>query len=339
MRAALWRSPVAVARAFRHLARALNDMTSISVCICTFRRPSGLAKAIASAAGQALPPGVGAEIVIVDNDPAGSARAVFDTLQTQFPAIALRYFHEPQAGISFARNRCLNEATGQFIAFLDDDETARPNWLYRLLTTIEETGADAVFGPVLSRFAETPPPWLIDSGAHQRPRFKTGSSIGWGDSRTGNVMFTRKVVELVGGFDPRLAHTGGEDSFFFALAISKGARLVWCDEAIVDEDVPTERMQRNWILRRAFFGGRTFTRLRAELEKSKTCYLHDGLRGLASIVWHGPQALILCLAGQPQHLRHARKVAGGLGKLGASFISAGTYGALTKTPLSRSQHP
>lgn len=317
----------------------MNSPSLISVCICTFLRPAGLAQAIASAARQILPPGICTELIIVDNDPAGSALVVIDNLRTQFPATELRYFHEPRSGVSFARNRCLKEARGHLIAFLDDDEEARQDWLRRLLEALEQTMADAVFGPVLPRFADPPASWLIACRAHRRPRFKTGSRIGWGDSRTGNVMFTREVADLVGGFDPRLAHTGGEDSFFFATAIIRGARLVWCDEAIIDEDVPGERMQRVWILRRAFLGGRTFTRVRAELGQSNACYLYDGLRGLGSTIWHVPQAIILYLIGQPRHFLHARKAAGGLGKISALFVHAGSYGALTKTRLARGEHP
>lgn len=304
----------------------------ISICICTFRRPEGLHLAVSSALRQALPDGIAVEIVIVDNDPAGSARPTFETLLSNSGGTPIAYFHEAKPGISFARNRCLTVARGQAIAFLDDDEIARPNWLLALWETMTRYDADAVFGPVLPEFAAQPPAWLSLSGAHQRPRFATGTAIAWGDSRTGNVLLSRRLVDLVGEFDLRFGQTGGEDSFFFGSAAKKGARLIWCDEAQVEEAVPEVRMQRRWLLRRAFLGGRTFTRLRAELNESTLYYATDGLRGLGTVVVHGFPAFLFWIVGLDGHFRHARKVAGGLGKMGASFIRAGDYGKEANVP-------
>lgn len=309
----------------------MSPPTLLSICICTFRRPEGLRRAISSLLEQAVPDGLEVEIVVVDNDPEGSARPTFDALRNTWGHTSVVYLHETKPGISFARNRCLEAARGLAIAFLDDDEIARPNWLSALWETMNRYRADAVFGPVLPEFAAQPPAWLSRSGAHQRPRFATGTPIAWGDSRTGNVLMSRRLVDLVGEFDLRFGLTGGEDSFFFGSAAKKGARLVWCDEAQVEEVVPTARMQRRWLLRRAFLGGRTFTRLRAELNESAFYYVTDGLRGLGAVVVHGLPTVLMWALGLEGHFRHARKVAGGLGKMGASFIHVGDYGKEANT--------
>src|SRR6478752_5398141 len=105
----------------------------LAICIATHKRPVGLERLITDL--QALtfvrctePP---IEIVVVDNDPAGSARAQCAML-AQSSRWPLLYVSEPRRGISFARNAALRTAQSrqaQYIAFIDDDESPTPVWL------------------------------------------------------------------------------------------------------------------------------------------------------------------------------------------------------------------
>ena len=56
-------------------------------------------------------------------------------------------------------------------------------------------------------------------------------------------------------FDPRFGRTGGEDSAFFNGLAARGARMIWCREAIVYGPVSDERANLGWILRRRFRHG------------------------------------------------------------------------------------
>src|SRR5450759_1466084 len=237
----------------------------ISVCICTFRRQDGLNAALERVAAQILPPSIELEVIVVDNDLLASARAVYAAFQTNHPSLRLFYAHEVTPGVSFARNRCLREASGKWVAFLDDDEVAPASWLATLWHAAQAHDADAVFGPVQPIYEGEVPEWLLSGRAHERPRFSTGMMIGWGDTRSGYVLMHRRVAEVAGGFDSRFASTGGEDSFFFACALRSGLRMVWCDEAVISETVPLQRMTRKWVIQRAFYGGRTYARLHAAL--------------------------------------------------------------------------
>src|SRR5215472_278085 len=124
-------------------------MIEITVVIPSYRRPDDLARAIASVLAQR---GVTTpcEILVVDNDPEGSARAVTTEMAGQ-SATPIRYVGESRPGISHARNTGVANAAGRYIAFLDDDEEADPGWLASLVATMRRYGADIVKGPVMPR--------------------------------------------------------------------------------------------------------------------------------------------------------------------------------------------
>lgn len=298
----------------------VGERDLLSVCVCTCRRAQGLADCLDSLARIRMPAGQRAEVLVVDNDASASAQAYVVGAARSYPH-ALRYFCEPRTGVSHARNRCLQEACGEWVAFVDDDEVVECDWLSAAWSQVRSGDVDGVFGPVIAQFAQVPDEGLLASGAHQRPRFSTGTLMRWGDCRSGNVIFRRRLFVDNGGFDPRYAASGGEDCDFFWRCQARGARLVWCNEAIVRERVPASRMTRGWVLRRAFNGGRTFARLRATRCGLRS-YVSDALWGMAGVLLYAvPAVAARCLRHQSA-LRFERKVAGGLGKIVAPFASA-----------------
>lgn len=297
----------------------------ISVCICTFKRPEGLRRALESAFALQIPSGCTLELLVVDNDASGSASTVVDSFHAlTTERLSLRYINEPTPGVSHARNRCLESAAGEMLAFFDDDEFVQPDWLVALLACTDRTQADAVFGPVLPSFETPPTPWAVASGVHDRQRFPSGTVLPWREARTGNVALRRSM--LAGGhrFSTEFARTGGEDSLFFATAQSQGRKLVWCDEAVVHESVPAQRMERTWILHRAFMGGRTYVRLEARLGH-RMPYTTFALRGLVASVVSLATVAALYLRGDARHVRHLCRLYGHLGKIVARFYSYGPY--------------
>lgn len=297
----------------------------VTIAICTYRRPSGVRQCLASLASMERPAGLDVEVVVVDNDAAGSARDSVHAVASDYP-LPLRYFCEPLSGVSHARNRCLREAHGEWVAFVDDDEYVETAWLVELWNAARAGDADGIFGPVVPEFEGEPPLWLLTSGAHQRPRLTTGTPMRWGNCRSGNVIFRRSLFVENGSFDPRFAASGGEDSDFFWRCMATGAKLSWCDEAVVRERVPTSRMTRAWVLRRAFNGGRTFARLRAT-RGGLPSYLFDALCGFGNVLVYALPALAARYSRHHRALAYERKVIGGLGRLTASLGRVrGEYG-------------
>lgn len=254
-------------------------MPEISVCVCTFRRPGQLDGLLACLARQQLAP---LEIVVVDNDPAHSARA---TLQAWAGRLPLQTVHLPEPNIARARNAAVAQARAEWLAFIDDDERPGPDWLARLAQTQQASEADGVLAPVLPEYGPGMPAWMREGGFFERRRLPTGSRVGLEDSRTGNVLLRARMARsLPGPFDPEFGRSGGEDTLFFSLLHRAGYRFVWCDEAVVHEPVPPERARAGWLLRRAWRGAQTFVRV--EL------YPLAGLRRARRALWLGLRAAV-----------------------------------------------
>ena len=117
-------------------------------------------------------------IVVVDNDRDNSAQEVVRATASE-TRIAIRYCVEPRQGIALARNKAVENATGDFVAFLDDDEFPAPEWLLTLFRTIEEQKVDGVLGPVRPFFDKGAPRWVKEGGFYDRPEHKTGYALSW----------------------------------------------------------------------------------------------------------------------------------------------------------------
>jgi glycosyltransferase involved in cell wall biosynthesis len=228
----------------------------IDICVCTFRRPQQLAKLLDALAAQDTRGRFRLAMVVVDNDPAGSAAAVVQAFSSR-AAVPLQHAHEPEANIARARNRACALAQGQFVAMIDDDELPGPDWLVQLLGTLQASGADGVLGPVRPHYGVQPPGWVLRGGFCERARHATGTPLRRArELRTGNLLIRREsLLAEDGPFDPGLGRSGGEDTDFFRRRLARGDTYVWCDEAPVWEDVPAERLTRGYFLRRAWVRG------------------------------------------------------------------------------------
>lgn len=194
------------------------------------------------------------EIIVVDNDSAGSAREIVNLFKTNNPDLDLRYEIESQSGISYARNRTVAMSCGDFLAFIDDDESVPPDWLANLLHCLVYANADAVFGPVLPIFPPLSKNWVISGGFFDSAHFDDQTRIHSDHSRTGNSMVRSIWARTRTGaaFDVRLANSGGEDHDFFAWIESNNGVLVWSAHAVVSEFVPLKRQKVGFLLKRSY---------------------------------------------------------------------------------------
>jgi succinoglycan biosynthesis protein ExoM len=277
----------------------------ISVCVCTFRRQQLLAGLLDALALQTAPD-FSFDIVVVDNDDQRSAEPIVAAFR-QRTGIAVIYDCESERNISRARNRAIRNATGNLIAFIDDDETPDSHWLLHLHRTFVGADVDGVLGPVLPEFPASAPAWLKKAKVFSRRRLATGARIGEGDGRTGNVLLKRKLFSEEGcWFDPAFGRTGGEDSDFFNRQFARGGFFVWCDEAAVTETVPPERWKVSFHVKRLLRAGTTDGELmRAGKLRS------DGLVARNAVILCGCAAVLAPSLLLPKHLwvRVAQKLA------------------------------
>jgi succinoglycan biosynthesis protein ExoM len=247
----------------------------IAICITTCRRPRWLVESLYSLSQLVIPKGsIEVSVIVVDNDPDGSAREPVAAVGNGF-RWPLSYEIEPQKGISFARNRAICLALvwdADFVAFLDDDETASPDWLAELLSGQEQYLADVVSGPVLPLYETGVADWVIEGRFFERERHRTGTALNY--ARTGNCLISSSLVAgPIPPFHPAFALTGGGDTHFFKRVYEEGARIVWADAAVVYERVPSSRATVKWLLRRAYRGGASYAQCERMLHQTPSWML------------------------------------------------------------------
>ena len=229
-----------------------RDM-NIDVLMCTFRRDE-VAQTLASLGAQVLPEGVQMRVIVADNDDTPSARARVAAVDLPCP---VTYVHAPARNISIARNACLDAATGDWVAFIDDDEVARPDWLAQLLGAAQRLGSDGIFGPAMAEYGPEAPDWMRAQDHHSNiPERRSGvvetghtcnALLRWGD-----------VPWRDARFDLARGQSGGEDTEFFFRLGQLGARFEICMDAIVTEPVAPKRLTLDWLLRRKFRMGQSY---------------------------------------------------------------------------------
>lgn len=222
---------------------ALAALPSVTVAVCTRDRPEDLACCLQSLSQVNYP---ALDILVIDN--ARSTDATEKLVQV-YPQV--RYVQEPRPGLDWARNCAILNATGEILAFTDDDAIVDANWIGALAQVFAENPAVmAVTGLVIPDQLETDAQVLFEinggfgKGFQSKWRhFPLGQGMHWSDLGTGNLgtganmAFRRAVFQQVGGFDPALdvgtaTHGAGDLEMFFRV-LKAGFPLVYEPRAIV----------------------------------------------------------------------------------------------------------
>lgn len=234
----------------------------ISAIVCTYNGEKFLYKAIQSLVNQTLDKG-DYEILVVDNASTDGTGEVVKKFETEKN---LRYILESKQGLSYARNTGLKMAEGEYVAYLDDDAIACPDWLERILeaftTILPQPGS--VGGKVEPIWEAPRPDWLPDSMLgvltvvdwSDTPLF-----LGQGQWLVGtNIAFPKRLLEEVGGFSVKLGRIGNsllsnEEYSLCKLLERKGHKTFYCPKASVRHLVKKSRLDQKWFIRRYYWQG------------------------------------------------------------------------------------
>ncbi len=245
-----------------------EEIKHICVCVCTFKRPALLTKLLNELAGQHTEGLFTYSIVVADNDFVKSGQTSVSGFAAS-SALPVRYCVEPKQNIAMARNRALQNADGDFIAFIDDDEYPSDDWLLNLFKACDAFSVDGVLGPVKPYFEHNPPRWVIKGNFFEKkPKHADGYELDWPETSTSNVLFRRDI--LLGEarpFNPEFS-ASGEDNEFFRVMIGNGCRFAWCNDAVVYEFVPQSRCRRGYLMRRALLQGSNFPKHGTDLARN-----------------------------------------------------------------------
>jgi succinoglycan biosynthesis protein ExoM len=168
----------------------------------------------------------------------------------------------------------------------------------------------------------------------------TGTVVPLNRLRFGNVLLSARFLTTHGAlFDPAYGLTGGEDGDLLARLVDSGARLVWCDEAIVTEPVEAARLSLRWLLRRALRGGQDFARhtFAGRYGRRTTAgRLRFVTRAIAQLTLAVALALLTWPFGRHRAVRWLLKVAANFGKL---TVLVGWHYREYAVPQSAAQQP
>lgn len=245
------------------------------IAIASFRRPDDLRVLLDSLLVAASGSQHTMDILVVDNDPAGSAEQTVREFGDD-----VRYVLEPRPGIAEARNRSLEDFAGDIgydaIVFVDDDEYVGATWWEVLATAAANTTSGVVTGPVTSIFPDDSPAWIRRGGFMQRAGHRDRERLT--AAATNNTLLKRADWEGAGSprFDRSFSSTGGSDARLFADLIAAGVTIEFCLDAEVFEPVPRDRMTLRWVTRRAFRNGVVLARIGVTKRGTALTFAHGG---------------------------------------------------------------
>ena len=236
----------------------------ISVVLCTHNRAGHLRRALESIAGQTLARDV-FETIVVDNASSDDTKAVADAFAG---SANMRYLFEPAVGLCHARNTGWRAARGAYVAYLDDDAIADPDWLAEILRTFETVSPQpgCVGGRVSPLYEAPRPGWFSDevsraltivdwpNGPHAVADLRQEWLVG------ANIAFRRLLLDTLGGFPTTLGRMGkrllsGEDVYLQRLVMEAGHSCYYQPAASVKHVVPAARMDRRWFAQRYYWQG------------------------------------------------------------------------------------
>ena len=260
-------------------------MTTVAVCICTFRNPEGLRALLQGLDSQQLESLRDEELTvgIIDNDADASAAEVV----AGYAAAGRFKLHsviQPKRGLSSARNSALQLAIAsqaELFAFLDDDEVPSERWLQSLVDCFTDPSTNIVVGPLEPRFEVPPPRWIIAGKFfHHRCSDSDEEITGY----TGNVMMRTAAIAATGvRFDETLNAIGGEDVVFFRALRARGFRIKCTPGALAFESIPRGRATLQWMMRRWLRTGATGARLMENTQIGWRNRIANAARGLGRI--------------------------------------------------------
>jgi len=259
-----------------HEDAAVSDANAVTICVCTYRRPS-LFETLKSFERLEGTEGLMLSVVVIDNDLTDDLGPRIEELARTYP-LPLRYVHAPAQNISIARNAALDSVTTRWAALIDDDETAAPDWLAQLLAARE--GVQAVIGQSVAQYGAGLPGWAARCDFHSN---RIEGSVA--NAYTSNALLDMAFIRANGlRFRVALGRTGGEDTIFFREFAEAGGRIVYCPQAKVSEEVPPARATMAWVRRRKYRAGQIHGLLCREFDRRayRLLFLTAGAKAIFS---------------------------------------------------------
>ena len=246
----------------------MENNNFISVIICTYNRGESLRETLDSFFQQEGLSDISYELIMVDNNSSDHTRELIESYILKYGDV-LKYFIEKRQGLSYARNRGIQESKGDVIAFTDDDVLIDKAWLYNLVDMFQKYDADLVGGRVLPIYPPNTPKWVkdnLDVLSGPIVAYEYGEEIrryegDWSIEPIGaNMIFRKELFNKYGLFRTDLGvgtGTNNEDTEFCSRCLNNSnIKAFYCGKALIWHPVLEDRMSLKYIARWAIASGR-----------------------------------------------------------------------------------
>jgi glycosyltransferase involved in cell wall biosynthesis len=239
----------------------------LTVAICTWNRCQSLRQTLDGFTRMAPPRDARWELLVVNNNCTDATDDVIRQYESRLP---LRRAAESTPGLSHARNRAVQESTGDYIIWTDDDVTVVPNWLSAYADAFRRHPEAAIFGgPIRPTFEGTPPEWLtriyptiagVYAACDHGPE---AIRLHYWATPWGANYAIRKREQLGHMYDPELGYRPGrmigwEETEVIRAMLANGVEGWWVPEAALQHHVPPARQTTKYLRTHFYTRGRYF---------------------------------------------------------------------------------
>ncbi len=211
----------------------------------------------------AIPDHLSCEVIVVDNNSDDDTRLVFEEIEKSSGS-KIRYVLEEKKGLSPARNRGVKEASGEIIAFTDDDVIVDKQWIQNIYQAFKEhDGIACVGGKILPIWEIPKPNWLKPDLYGYLALLDKGSAFAYMDALDiwgANFAVKSEMFKKYGLFDTNLGRTprklySGEEAEFLRRLQNAGEKILYCPLSIIHHHIPAYRMSKEYLRRWRFDQG------------------------------------------------------------------------------------
>ena len=254
----------------------MKQTPTITIAICTYNRADYLADTLRDLATQNRPELF--TILVVDNNSDDDTEAICSRFRDEHPGIRFNYVKEQQQGLSYARNRAMQESMTDWVLFIDDDVIVPPHFAGVAAAFVSEQDEPCCAGGrIFVKFDDAEPDWIPSAlmpmfGHHDlgdRRREYPATNF----PRGGNMLIHKSVMDDAGEFDPQLGRSGSglagsEEKAFFEKARRHGVTLWYLPDLNLWHRISKKRLEHSYLKKQSIGIGRS-ERLRLDENRSK----------------------------------------------------------------------
>lgn len=277
-----------------------SQKCDLTIAICTYNGETRLPAVLQCLEQQIIPDRIFWEVLIVDNNSSDNTSYIRDRY-SQLASYSLRYYFEPKQGLAFARQSAIEQARGEWVAFIDDDNFPDPDWIAAAIQFARNHPRAGAYGGLTRAQLEAIPPEgfeeiapflaIVERGTTP---FRYERSRGLLPPGAGLVVRRQAWLDCV---PSRLFLTGREHQFQLAsedleaiIYLQNAGWEIWHNPRMkLSHNIPAYRLERNYLLAIARGTGLAryhIRRLRLQTWQKPLFYTLYFCNDLRQFIWH-----------------------------------------------------